>query len=207
MTEQQAIAVALAGTLSKISEAFEQDELAYLAVTSKAELPIRDRFAWRLQLALGETYVVSREWRRADIAVLRGGVPLVQVEAKALYAFDVLSDRSRTRFIEKLAADGIKMAALVPNGTAFLLALITHIDGSIEPHLRRHVVKYSSGIRGAVAGKGGDAARVRSTARTGWEAELDRMQAPWQRFEIDGGRHWGMHVDVDAYLVGPLAIQ
>jgi hypothetical protein len=207
MTDVQTIAEALTDTLSEISQTFAQDELAYLALTSKAELPVRDRIAWRLQLALGEKYVVSREWRRADIAILRGDVPVIQIEAKALYAFDVLSDRSRTRFIQRLAADGLKMAALVPEGTAFLLALITHIDGAIEPHLQSHVVKYSSGIRGAVAAKGGDAGLVRSSARTYWEAELDRFHAPWQRFEIEAGRHWGMHVDIDAYLVGPLSIE
>jgi hypothetical protein len=206
MAEDQDVAVALERALSSMSEAFAPNELAYLALTSKAELPVRDRLAWNLERALGEPHVVSREWRRADIAVLRGDAPLVQVEAKAMYAFDVLSAKSRAKFSAKLVADGQKMAALAPRSSAFLLALITHIDGSIQPHLRRHVVKYSSGIQSALAREGGDAAAVRIRARQTWEAELAQFTSPWRRFEIDGGNHWGLGVAVDAYLIGPLPV-
>ncbi|TDO34738.1 hypothetical protein EV643_12698 [Kribbella sp. VKM Ac-2527] len=204
MSDDHDITWALESALSSLSEAYEQNELAYLALTSKAELPIRDRLAWRLQTALGAPYVVSREWRRADIALLRGDEPLVQVEAKAMYAFDVLSAKSRTKFLAKLASDGLKMVALVPSGAALLLALITHVDGSIAPHLRRNVVKYSSGIRAALASEDGDAALVGSRARQMWEADLVQFDAPWRRFQIDGGCQWGLSVSVDAYLIGPL---
>lgn len=204
VSEHALIATALANTLSAVSGAFAKNELAYLALTSKAELPIRDRVAWDLQLALGETYVVSREWRRADIAVLREDLPLVQVEAKALYAFDVLSAKSRANYLAKLTSDGLKMAGLVPGGTAFLLALITQVDGAMPAHLGRHVVKYSNWIRAALASEGGNAELVAARARQLWEADLAQLKSPWQRFPIEGGQQWGLRVDIDAYLVGPL---
>jgi hypothetical protein len=130
--DDQRIAVALEGALSSVGGAFAQNELAYLALTSKAELPVRDRVAWNLQMTLGKPFVVSREWRRADIAVLLGDVPLVQVEAKALYAFDVLSGQSRGKFLAKLTDDGLKMASLVPGGSAFLPG-IDHARRGIDP--------------------------------------------------------------------------
>lgn len=205
MTDGEQAAHALVETLRGTSSAFAQDELAYLALTSKAEQPLRDRIAWNLQATLGEAYIVSREWRRADIAVLQGDVALIQVEAKALYTFDVLSAVSRAKFLARLTADGLKMAALAPDSAAFLLALITHVDGPIEPHLRKHVVKYSNGIRAALTKQGGDASAVRSKARRSWEAELAQFTSPWHRFDIEGGQQWGLRVDIDAYLVGPLA--
>ena len=61
----------LSAAVAGLATAFEAGELAFLAATSKPELPIRDRVAWQLSRSLGADYVVSREWRRADIAVLK----------------------------------------------------------------------------------------------------------------------------------------
>jgi hypothetical protein len=205
LSDPAVVSGALFNTLSCLSESFAQDELAYLALTSKVEQPIRDRLAWGLQSSLGEAFVVSREWRRADLAVLRSDVPLVQVEAKAMYAFDLLSSTSRAKYLARLTSDGLKMAALVPTGASFLLALITHVDGEIAPHLRQHVVKYSRGIRAAILREAGDAALVKLKARQLWESDLAQFTSPWQRISLQAGRQWETQVDLDAYLVGPLA--
>jgi hypothetical protein len=201
--EPAELAECLPIALSAVAASFARNELAYLALTSKAELPIRDRLAWRLQEALGEAYVVSREWRRADIAVLRRDVPLLQIEAKAMYAFDVLSTTSRAKYLAKLTSDGLKMAALAPNSAAYLLALITYVDGPTATHLRKHVVKYSGGIRAAIAKEGSPAA-VMARARSLWEADLERFTSPFVRLALDGGVMWEMHVEIDAFVIGPL---
>jgi hypothetical protein len=201
-TEQlTSIEETLRASLSSVRTTFAANELAYLALTSKVELPIRDRLAWRLQEAIGQSLVVSREWRRADLAVLRHDTPLVQIEAKAMYAFDVLSKVNRAKYVSRLLADGSKMALLAPESHAFLLALITHVEGDVPLHLRKHVVKYSAGIVAAIA-KHSDA--TTSKARDAWQNELDHLGSPWSRFTFDGGEQWGLRVEVDAYLVGPL---
>jgi hypothetical protein len=204
MTAIPTVVSALAMTLASLSSDFAENELAYLALTSKAELPVRDRIAWRLQHELSDSYVVAREWRRADIAVLAGETPVLQVEAKAMYAFDILSAKSRAKYLAKLTADGLKMAAVAPDSAAYLLALVTHVDGSIAPHLRRHVVKYSGGILASLRREvTADAVGIR--ARQLWEADLAGFTAPSTRFNIAGGTMWGLKVELDAYLVGPLS--
>ncbi|MFC7493637.1 MULTISPECIES: hypothetical protein [unclassified Nocardioides] len=200
----KSVVSALAMTLASLSSDFAENELAYLALTSKAELPVRDRIAWRLQHELNDSYVVSREWRRADIAVLAGETPVLQVEAKAMYAFDVLNAKSRAKNLAKLTADGLKMAALAPDSAAYLLALITHVDGSVPLHLRRHVVKHSGGIVASLT-KEGTAGAVGARARQLWEADLARFTSPSTRFGIAGGTMWGLTVELDAYLIGPLS--
>lgn len=157
-----------------------------------------------MQSALGELFIVSREWRRADLAVLHHDAAVLQVEAKAMYAFDVLSPVSRLKYVAKLIADGSKMAALAPHTDAYLLALITHVHGPVPAHLRKHVVKYSGGIMSALASHGGDGAKVAVRSRALWEAELNSLGAPWERVTLEGGEHWGLRVQVDAYLAGPL---
>ena len=61
--------------LSNVGRDFEEDQLAFLTLTSKPELQIRDALAWHLHRALPDL-IVSREWRRTDLAVLdRAGNP------------------------------------------------------------------------------------------------------------------------------------
>ena len=61
--------------LSNVGRNFEEDQLAFLTLTSKPELQIRDALAWRLHRAFPDL-IVSREWRRTDLAVLdRAGNP------------------------------------------------------------------------------------------------------------------------------------
>ena len=83
--------------LADAGTSFERGELAYLAVTSKVELPVRDRFAWELHRRLEDrSLLVAREWRRVDLAVVREGDAVVVIESTALYAFASCVSRGST---------------------------------------------------------------------------------------------------------------
>jgi hypothetical protein len=85
---------------------FERGELAYLAVTSKVEFPVRDRLAWELHRGLEDrSLLVAREWRRADMAVVREGDAVVVIEGTALYAFDVLREPGLHKYRAKVTGD------------------------------------------------------------------------------------------------------
>jgi hypothetical protein len=80
------------------------NELAYLALTSKIEIPIRNKWAYLLHKKLGEDFVVSREWRRADLAILESVpvskktkilVPRCLIELKAMYTFEGLPKENK----------------------------------------------------------------------------------------------------------------
>ncbi|WP_431993677.1 hypothetical protein [Streptomyces albogriseolus] len=76
-----------------MATSYAPGELAYLALTSKPELTVRDRLAWTLQTRLAGA-VVAREWRNTagwiDLAVLdmAGHSPQALLELKAAYTFD-----------------------------------------------------------------------------------------------------------------------
>jgi hypothetical protein len=79
----------LKNALAHIGDSFEENELAYLALTSKAELPIRDRLAFNLHKRFWkDEIVVTREWQRTDLALLKNNEPLLICELKAGYTFD-----------------------------------------------------------------------------------------------------------------------
>lgn len=192
---------ALNESLSGIGSSFQPDELAFLAATSKVELPIRDRLAWNLQRLIGEELLVAREWRRADLAVLAGEGVVAQLEAKALYSFNVLQPANRKAYLDRLIADAAKMAALAASDR-YLLSMLVDVRGEIRPDLNSHVVKYSSGIAAGIKASGHT---VRADASDFWLDELaGTFDCPTEEMQVDGGQVWGLDVSVDLFLTGPL---
>ena len=188
--------------LADAGTSFERGELAYLAITSKVEFPVRDRFAWELHRRLEDrSLLVAREWRRADLAVVREGDAVVVIESTALYAFDVLREPGLHKYRAKVTGDLAKATALAPHADAYALVLCTHVLGEIDPQLRRWVVKYSSGIIGAAKSHGHAG---QEAARQALGGELSQL-GPSDRREMPSGSVWGLDVVVDAWLVGPIS--
>ena len=84
--------------LNKLTDLFAPNELAYLSIQGKNEIQIRDKVAWRLQVAIDSdqdcqgNYVVCHEWglekgrSKVDLAVLDNqGKPIVLFEFKSHY--------------------------------------------------------------------------------------------------------------------------
>lgn len=63
------------------------DDLAYLAVTGKIELPVRDALGALMTRKFPEL-TAAREYKRRDLAILRDGVPLAVVEGKLWISFE-----------------------------------------------------------------------------------------------------------------------
>lgn len=75
----------LLDVLNRLSDGFEPDELAYLALTSKPEFVIRDATAFQLYRQLTpKGLLVAREWRHSDIAILENDAPAAIVELKSI---------------------------------------------------------------------------------------------------------------------------
>jgi hypothetical protein len=132
----------LAGSFEKIE--FEPGELAFLAATSKVEQPIRDRLSWRLQQTLKD-YDVVREWRRADIAILKDESPVAVIELKAMYTFDAASNYLM-EVVDAIWKDEQKALKLVgPEVPIFTVLLAAH-PKPINPALMKPFIKYRDGI-------------------------------------------------------------
>ena len=82
--------------LLNIDKLFGKNELAYLALTSKIENPIRDKIAVYLNNKLYEKDIlIAREWKRTDIAAIKNGVAVSLIEIKAMYTFDAIRSFNR----------------------------------------------------------------------------------------------------------------
>jgi hypothetical protein len=175
--------------LEDAGRSFECGELAYLAVTSKVEFPVRDRLAWELHQKLEDpSLLVAREWKRADVAVVREGDAVVLIEGTALYAFDVLREPGLHKYLAKVTGDLAKAATLAPHADTYALVLCTHVLGEIARPLRRWIVKYSSGIIGAAESHG---QAGQEAARQSLGGELSQLgPSDWR--EIPSGSVWGL---------------
>lgn len=147
--------------LERLGQAFSSNELAYLALTSKVEIPVRDRLAVRLHNALRNRYLVARECpERTDLAVFsRSEVgqhgsrakPMLVLQAKAMYSYDAIPTRVETtsfqrHWLPQLERDLIAAAKRCSEcGRVYGLLLATHPLGTV-PRDVRGVVKYAGMI-------------------------------------------------------------
>lgn len=194
--------------LSDVEGQFREDELAFLALTSKVELPIRDRLAYALFEELPPDFLVAREWKRVDLAVLSreaNPVPRMLLEAKALYTFDLVGDDAWiVRYPEKVERDLEKLRAIegLPSAAQlFALVLATHPTTLIDRELKQ-VAKYWPGISKAVRElRHPDA--VEEEAKLNLESRLRRL-GPTYPGKMRAGEAYGVPVDVHYWLVGPI---
>jgi len=127
---------------------------AWVAVTGKPELFVRDHLGADLS-AHNPGVIVSREWNKHDLVILDEAVnPLVVIEGKALYDFDLLDQRILNLYRKALAKDRQKM---IDRGApkSLMTLLMTSIRNPIPDSLRR-VTKYSPGINKGLKKHGAD---------------------------------------------------
>lgn len=200
--DQLQIITAVKAELDRVGQDFATDELAYLALTSKVELPIRDRLAFRLFLAFKSTpdLCVAREWKRFDLAILDVGKPSVILEAKAMYSFDMFTSKAEAQYPCAIHKDVLNFheytertqLSIHPQLVTLLLA--THPYSPPSRSLDG-IVKYN--------------AQVHSCAPPSVEALLDRVESFFsdhprlQLGEIAAGRAFGVDVSVFYWLFGP----
>lgn len=121
----------------------DSDQLAWLAITSKAEHAVRDTWGWMLQSAL-PNLSVTREWKHADLAVLDGATPRVLIEGKAMYGFDALSAATRAKYVQLVANDLAKTQRLAPDAYQVATVLTTTVESPWDEE-RTASVAYAGG--------------------------------------------------------------
>jgi hypothetical protein len=145
----------LSDTLNSVPKKFTKNELAYLSLTGKIELPFRDKWAFILYKKLPrQDFIVSREWtyeqKRIDLAILHNQhkpEPKVLIELTAMYTFDALSKKIRTAYIQKLKNDEKK--AKKAKKEVYLVLLMVHPRKQIGEKYEG-IVKYRSKINKAL---------------------------------------------------------
>jgi hypothetical protein len=143
--------------LSQLHHNFAEGELAYLALTSKADIPIRDRLAFQLQKRLSadrQNLLCARDWRDIDIAIMKDFTnPSTLIICKSGYTVDESSANASMQgfYPRKLFGDMQKAKELGQSNTNLLGVLFyTHLNKAVDTKLK-HIVKYDNAINRAFA--------------------------------------------------------
>ena len=190
--------------LSNVGRDFEEDQLAFLTLTSKPELQIRDALAWRLHRALPDL-IVSREWRRTDLAVLdRAGNPLMLLEAKAMATFDQVNPKKMDgEFDSYFRSDYKKASRLAQDVTEIFILIISAHIATAAPDELRAVIKYPNIINGSL--RRFSPVELHERAKHDFLSHLERnFETEESTFRIGSRRAFGIGCSVETTLVGPL---
>jgi len=174
-------------------------ECAFLALTSKFELPFRDRLAFALAtVAEPRGEWIAREWKRCDLAWLSDSGPRLLVELKACYTFDLVVQPDV--FFAYLRSDLLKARSLAGSGPAcFAILLATHPREQIPPRLF-DTIKYASGVNSAIR-LAGSADRVRTRAVAEAEGRLGAFSNV-KSFRLELGSYLGIGVEILGWILG-----
>ena len=189
----------VADTMESLGQEFSQDELAYLALTSKVELPIRDRLAYSLhwRFGNGDSILVSREWKKVDLAIIVDQRPSLLLEAKAMYILNIW-DGYRDKLLNGVRKDLMDLKNKYPNDNIekMLLVLATDCNGFPGENMD-DAVKYAYAIRRYNRVNRGENEIYRAAREMFGEFEH------FSSGRITGGRAFGMEASVYYWLFGP----
>lgn len=187
-------------SLANLHNDFKDNELAFLALTTKIELPLRDRWAFSLYTKLkNKRFVVSREWRRTDLAILKRTVPAALIELKAMYTFDAALDPSEIGgFANAMAKDEVKAKRLASDLTEIYTVLLATHPGKVNPEYSG-IIKYDAGINKAIR-KYGSEANVKEKAINATNNILSHRNVV-SFGDLNGGKAFGVNTSILYWLV------
>lgn len=193
----------ISSSLRSLGAEFSVNELAFLALTSKIELPFRDRWAYVMHKRLeGKGFSVAREWKKRDIAILHGKSPKLLIELGAMYTFDALRDGVLLHYgRNKILSDTEKANKLQSGATVYSVLLASHPLARVPDELKG-VVAFSEGINRGLerCHDNEECVRVMARGRVGELFRENKFHVV-QYGALHGGKAFGIGVDVLYWLV------
>lgn len=196
-----AVSNAILKHLALVPDSFAPGELAYLALTGKVELPMRDRLAWSLQT--DDEWVIAREWKRMDLALLDKSdlTPVAIVQAKLMGLLDAATITPEFDFRVFIPHDIEKARPLArPDTELYELVFAQHADRPCEPSWAS-VIKYRDLYQRRL--------RAHGTAEVIHDVGLEVLRSALPEFGpvesgcIRAGRCFEIDVMLYWWLIGP----
>lgn len=179
---------------------FHQNELAFLALTSKIENPLRDRWALKLFNEIGQKLLVAREWKRTDLAILDGIYPKVLIELKAMYTFDAaMYEKNIDAYVNAMNNDIEKAKKIKDSSTDIYTVLLATHPKSPIPKKYTHVIKYSKDINSTFR-KFQNSNAIKKKAIQTVNTKLNHKTIVKQG-ELIGGSAFGIETDVLFWII------
>jgi hypothetical protein len=189
----------IADELTRTGKLFQPNELAYLALTGKVELPIRDKLAFNLYGNIhNQGCIVSREWKRCDLAIIKDKRPVALIELKAMYTFN--GQQNYLNAVKKMICSDLMKAKELADAPTDIYAILlaTHPHEKIATELRG-IVKYIGDVNKAL-----DEAenKIRVNCDNAVSNAFSRFKDKVKLGEIEAGECFGTKVSILYWLFG-----
>ena len=196
--------------ISKISDVYQNDELAYLSLTSKIEIQLRDKIAFELHQIYHIEYLICREWKsseyknhRVDLAIIEisSGNPvcLIEFKAKSVIRFEsefTMHLQNDLNKISKIAQDdNVKLYYIFFNN-------MTESENKFES-VYNNSVKYISLINKNI----GTNIKWLEQCKSNWERhvlEAKLINEKSSHLTINAGNYYNCAVTVETFIYGPI---
>ncbi len=214
MSYKNRVYKALKGIGSKFSR--RHGELAYLAVTSKIERPLRDKLAFQLhKLLKPKRRLVSREWgqkrrgrkKHFDLAILSAdGTAEVIIEIKAMGSPNAFKPKQIEKYSNKMRKDIKKCTEQFTDGKTKIFAILfaTHPTSKFPGHLK------GKGVVKSFVRFNSMNSRQKNSQMTAQKNVLERLRKNFLSQNVKsgiirGGNAFGVKTNVIFWVIGPFA--
>ncbi len=197
--------------ISNITSNFQVNELAYLAFTSKIELPLRDRIAFELHKKFSDTHLICREWKskesksskRVDIAIVDKSnfkpVCLIELKAQSVVRYE-------KEFTRHLINDLIKIRDISQNDNVELYYIyfnnVINCEQGFE-EIYQYSVKYLTHLNKSISTKKG----TTKFSIENWNKHLFLGQLNKEKskhISIEAGQYYNRNISIETFIFGPV---
>lgn len=184
---------------------FAENELAYLALTSKIENPLRDKIAFALHNKLHNKYLICRECQvkegkknRTDLAIFEreSNTPRLLIEFKARSV-----PGYQPSYTKKFISDLKKMACVADDTTELYIIFFNNcIEEEIDNKFAK-AVKYLKKTNKSIDGN----ISVKDKIDKSWSKHKEALpNCECERIIFDAGNYYDIPVAIIAYVYGPI---
>ena len=187
----------------------DPDDLAFLFATGKSELEIRNQIALHMHRNRSENQVVSREWRRHDLALLENGIPKLIIEGKTWIHADAANPKKLNTGEKSIRHGMLKDLKKIEktsktygkiNGYISLVLFTVDVTVKTKKEIKIANIKYADSHFKAINSKmidsGGGGGR-------GALSELLQKYGVVKRHPLEVGEYMGCKVAADFFILQP----
>ena len=189
----------------------DPDDLAYLFATGKSELEIRNQIALYMHRNRSDNQVISREWKRHDLAVLENGNPQLIIEGKSWIHADAANPRKLyngeksilhglQKDLKKIKATSKKYTQV--NGYISIILFTVDVTVKTKKEMKNMSIKYDDAHFKAINLK-----KIAFDGTGGKEAlsEFLKKYGAIKRYPLDVGEYMGCKVAADFFILKPVS--
>lgn len=194
----------IVSVISKTHAAINEDELAFLALTSKIENPLRDKIAFEFYKRLKDNKIVCREYsdkeykiRRADLAILSSnGEPECIIEFKA---HSDLKDIGQWGI--EMRKDIVKSQNTSSEAEIFFVFFVNYMtELPSEPKAVDKAIKYYKSLKQAISSSWDEEKLINE-----WKNSLKKnnLNSNYELIDIEAGKYYSSSIKIKIFIHGP----